>query len=555
MADQIQQAGYHSFTTDELIAGTRNDIVTTNSTTNLVIKSIEATQGQPTDAITAEATIGLTSGLASGQFTSLGNCAQANRLGLEGSVIMPPSSTLSIRPTAKNIVFTDEKVFNSNNNSSNFTTIQDQVVNVSVSGQSEPTLNTQTQVDKSSVTFGSNLGYTLYNYPNNYTIFHTNANGLNLRILFYNYSSNQTGFDIWNADTGTFLGGYYDLYQRGHFDGSRYIFFMYQGGPSDTRIRWIDLDETETNLTAANTTGGGNSGSYWHGQTAIAADSPSHQSPTSYDNHLQGFYHNRHTNGKKYLFGYSMNNSRAWLYEVPETLVNDNSTTVAPRWQYLSSTSSHQNGTDPFGNNSGSAVNMVNAFVNYYSNQQYQDLRLTFDTGLARYLIYYNRGNRKRMVFTFTQAEMEEGFATHGPIIGTHGLHAVAVASASLINVASSVFNNVGSNNGEIDWGDILANSAFASYNAHSYNTFFVDGSENHYFKNSGTPDYYQVHRFNPNDLNAGPTKLTTETAAGGFDSDFAVFNVAPTNAQRSARTYTKAPSLRCRVTAILSDQ
>lgn len=555
MADQVIQAGYHSFTTDELVAGTRNDIVTTNSTTNLVIKSIEATQSQPTDAITAEATIGLTSGLASNQFTSLGNCAQANRLGLEGSVIMPASSTLSIRPTAKSITFTDEKVFNSNLNNSNQTTVQDQVVNVSVAGQSEPTLNTQTQVNKNSVSYGSNLGYTLYNYPNNYTIFHTNANGLFLKITFYSHSYYQTGFDIWNANTGTYLGGYFDNYQRGHFDGTRYIFFMHQGGPSGTRIKWIDLDESETNLTAANTTGGGNYSAYWHGQTAVATGSPSHQSAASYDNHLQGFYHNRHTNGKKYLFGYSMNSSRAWLYEVPDTLVNDSSTTVAPRWQYLSSGSSISNGTDPFGNNAGSARNMVNVFNNFYSTQQYQDLHLTFDTELARYLIYYNRGNRDRLVFTFTQAEMDAGFLTNGPIVGTHGLMAVAVASAASINVTPSVFQNVSNQNGAINWGDILANSAFSGYNAHQYNTWFVDGSTKHYFKNNGGTDYYHVHRFNPNDLNTAPVKLTTETPNSGFDSDFAVFNVQPTNAQRSARTYTKAPGLRVRVTAILSDQ
>ncbi len=555
MADQIQQAGYHSFTTDELIAGTRNDIVTTNSTTNLVIKSIEATQGNPTDAITAEATIGLTSGLATGQFTSLGTCAKANRLGLEGSVIMPPSSTLSIRPTAKSINFTDEKVFNSNLNNSSFTTVQEQVVNVSVAGKNESALSTSTQVNKNSTTFGGNIGYTLYNYPNNYTIFHTNANGLNLRIMFYNYSTYQTGFDIWNADTGTWYGGYFHNYMRGHFDGSRYIFFMHQGGASDTRIRWIDLDESETNLTAANTTGGGSYANYWHGQTAIAPDSPQHSSSSSYDNHLQGFYHNRHTNGKKYLFGYTMNNSRAWFYEVPDTLVNDSSSTAAPRWQYLSSGSSIGNGNDPFGDNSGNAFNMVYTFSNYYSNQSYQDLRLTYDPDLARYLIFYNRGNRSLMVFTFTEAEMEAGFSSHGPMTGTHGLFAVSSQSASKINVNTNVFNNVYNYNGQINWGDVIATTGMTAYNAHQYNTFFVDGMSKIYFKQSASEDYYQVHVYNPNDLASGATKLTSFTPTSGFDSDFAVFNVSPTSAQRSSRTYTQAPSLKVRVTAILSDQ
>ena len=554
MADSIIQAGYHKFTTDELIAGTRNDIVTTDASTNLVIRSIEATQGQNANAITAEATIGLTSGLAGGDFTSLGTVAKADRVGAEGNVIMPASSTLSIRPSAKSIIFNDEKVFNSNNNASNFTTKQEQVVKVNVAGRNEPTLNTGTQIDKTSVTYGAGLGYTLYNYPNNYTIYHTNSSGLHLRIMFYNYTGSQTGFDIWNADTGTFLGGCYSAYQRGHFDGSRYIYFLLNGGTTNTRIKWIDLEESETNLTAANTTGGGNYDSYWHGQTAIAADSPNHGSNTTNDNMLQGFYQNPET-GKKYFIGYAGSATRAYLYEIPDTLTNDSSTTPAPRWQYLSSTSYTQTGTDPFGNNSGNAWNIPYTIYNYVNNAAYQDLRLTYDTALERYLIFYNRGNKNLMVLTFTAAEMESGFLTHGPMTGTNGLMFVSESSASNINVDSSVWKNVYNYNAELNWGDVIGSAAFSGYDVQTYNTFFVDGMSKIYFKSDGT-DYWQVHYYNPNDLASGPTKLTSESdATTGFDSDFAVFNVTPTTAQRSSRTYTQAPGLKVRVTAVQSDQ
>ena len=556
MADSIIQAGYHKFTIDELIAGTRNDIVTTDASTNLVIRSIEATQGQNANAITAEATIGLTSGLASGDYTSLGTVAKADRVGAEGNVIMPASSTLSIRPSAKSIIFNDEKVFNSNNNASNFTNKQEQVVKVNVAGTNEPTLNTDTQVDKTAVTYGSNLGYTLYNYPNNYTIYHTNSSGLHLRIMFYNYTGSQTGFDIWNADTGTFLGGYYSAYQRGHFDGSRYIFFFHNSGTTDTRIKWIDLEESETNLTAANTTGGGNYDAYWHGQTAIAPDSPNHQSSTTHDNMLQGFYENPET-GKRYFMGYAGSSARAYLYEIPDTLTNDSSTTPAPRWQYLSSTSYFQTGTDPFGNNSGNGWNLNYAIYNYYSNQSYQDLRLTYDTALERYLIFYHRGNTNLMVWTFTAAEMESGFLTHGPMVDTNGLICVSQSSASNINVDPSVWDNVYNYNAQLNFSTVLGTSAFSGYGAQTYNTWFVDGMSKIYFKqNNAAKDYYQVHWYNPNDLASGPTKLTTESdASTGFDGDFAVFNVPPTTAQRSSRTYTQAPGLKVRVTAVQSDQ
>ena len=93
----------------------------------------------------------------------------------------------------------------------------------------------------------------------------------------------------------------------------------------------------------------------------------------------------RHTNGKKYLFGYSSNNSRAWLYEIPDTLVNDNSSTAPLDGNTLVLLLQLENGNDPFSDNSGNAWNMVYTFSNYVNNQQYQDLRLTYDPDLARY--------------------------------------------------------------------------------------------------------------------------------------------------------------------------
>ena len=161
------------------------------------------------------------------------------------------------------------------------------------------------------------------------------------------------------------------------------------------------------------------------------------------------------------------------------------------------------------------------------------------------------------MGFTFTAAEMEAGFLTHGPMTGTNGLFAVAESSASNINVDSSVWKNIYHYNAELNWGDVIGSAAFSGYDAQTYNTWFVDGMSKIYFKQSNSAtDYYQVHYYNPNDLASGPTKLTSESdATTGFDGDFAVFNVTPTTAQRSSRTYTQAPGLKVRVTAVQSDQ
>ena len=110
MPDQIKQLAFKEFSITELRNGTAANVLTTNASTHHVIKSIEATQGNNDDAINATATLGLTAGLASGQFTSVGNVAKKDRVGLSGSVIMDASSTLTVRPTAKSIIFTDERI-------------------------------------------------------------------------------------------------------------------------------------------------------------------------------------------------------------------------------------------------------------------------------------------------------------------------------------------------------------------------------------------------------------------------------------------------------------
>ena len=88
MPDQVKQLAFKEFSVTELQNGTAANVLTTDATTHHVIKSIETTQGNNADAVEASATIGLTSGLASGQFTSLGTVAKRDRVGSSGSAIM-----------------------------------------------------------------------------------------------------------------------------------------------------------------------------------------------------------------------------------------------------------------------------------------------------------------------------------------------------------------------------------------------------------------------------------------------------------------------------------
>ena len=179
MADQVKQLAFKKFTTAELQNGTAANVLTTDASTHYVIKSIEATQGYNDDAINATATLGLTAGLSAGEFTTIGTVAKKDRVGISGSAIMDASSTLTIRPVAATITFTDEKIHQGLENLNVQRTFL-QAVYPEVNGRAETTLNSETTIDKTSVTYSGGSYSTMYNVPyGNYTIHHTNANGVN----------------------------------------------------------------------------------------------------------------------------------------------------------------------------------------------------------------------------------------------------------------------------------------------------------------------------------------------------------------------------------------
>ncbi len=385
MADQVKQLAFKQFTISELQAGSAANVLTTDASTHYVIKGIEATQGDNSNAITATATLGLTAGLGTGQFTSLGTVAKRDRLGMSGSAIMDASSTLTIRPTATSIDFLDENVRSgktSNGGTANGHFVKS--IRPSVNGLAEPTLNTETAVDKTTGTYTGSYDSMTGGVPNgNYKVHHTNANGVNLIIVFGNSTTSSCRFAVWNADTNAYYGYYQSSYDAPIFDGSRYIFWIKCDGTSNMRIRWYDLDESTTNLTAANTTGGSSGADFYHGQTGIFADSPAFSGRTTYDNNLNAYFQNRHTNNKRYFCGYSNANNRGWLVEFAETLTNDASTTPIPKWVYLSSNNNSQSGSsDPFGNNS-SAWNMTTLIDAQKPSTQESQMRITNDTVIS----------------------------------------------------------------------------------------------------------------------------------------------------------------------------
>ena len=558
MADQVKQLAFKSFTTSELQNGTAANVVTTDATTHYVIKSIESTQSG-SSPVTATATIGLTSGLATDQYTTLGTLKQ-NRLGLSGSAIMDASSTLTIRPTATPIVYSDETVFQGLTSS---TTSQRYVrgVRPSINGLAETALNSETSIDRSSVSYAGGSYNSMSPYPSsNYTIEHTNANGVDLRIVFGNGSSNGAFFEVWNAD-GTYYGYYNSSYDTPLFDGERYIFWVGTNGASNTRVFWYDLDESTTNLLAANTTGGGNSTNFWHGQTAVWADSPAINSRTTYDNHLNAFYKNRHTNGKRYITGWSRGNFKCWICELPDTLTNDSSTTPAPKWLYLNHGSQHSSGTDPFGNNAGSAWNMDRVFASGMYPTDQSQYRLTFDNEKARYYLWYSYNNHYWVCFTWTQAEFDARNSGNmfDPSGQGYALYMVATASFSDVNLDGNVFINWSSGNGYIDLqGSVFNNATGGGYLPFSNGAVYMDGKF-WYYKNNGSSSglYRKCQKVDMSSVSAASVTnmLPNTTVTATYNPDLFVGFGTPSATTIASRTYANAPSFKVRITGILSDQ
>lgn len=559
MADQVKQLAFKNFTTTELQNGTAANVLTTDASTHYVIKSIEATQGADSDAISATATIGLTAGLAAGEFTSLGTVARANRVGLSGSAIMDASSTLTIRPTAKSITFTDEKIHNGMESAANSRKYA-QAVFPSVNGNAESSLNSETTIDKTSVTYSGGSYNNMQNVPSgNFILQHTNANGVNLRILFGSGTHNGSYFEIWNADDGTYYGYYYDTYDRPLFDGGRYIFWVAADGASSTRVKWYDLDESTTNLAAANTLGGASGRDFCHGQSQVWSDSPSISGRQSYDNHLNFFYQNRHTDNRRYIGGYSAGNGRMWMCELPATLTNDSSTTPAPKWLYLNGTSSNSGGTDPFGNNAGSTWNMtyiVSSQVPPYDDAQIQ---LTYDEEKARYYLWYGPQSHYWFCFTFTQSDWDtrpSGNLIHNPQQDGHGLRLVATQSFAEINISSNVWQSYGGNNGYVHLRSSSTYTYIGSVFPNLDTPVYIDG-KNWYFKdeNGSNPTFLKCVKVDVNQFNSFTNLFPSTNITASYNSDSFVSFGSPSATTIASRNYTAAPSLKVRVTGIDVDQ
>ena len=543
MADQVKQLAFKEFTDAEIEAGTRWDAVTTDGTTHYVIKSIEGTQGYNLGAIEATATIGLTTDFNSGKYASLGVCAKKDRLGLSGSAIMDANSTLSIRPTAKTISYRDQRFqlsrANSNNNMNKWQQHSKAFVN-----NVQDTITENTYIN-TSTTHSTSLP--LNALQDNYVVYHTNANGVNLAIYFHNNSTSSTGFSLVDADTGSEYGYYQSSYGTPFFDGERYIYFM-RGGSYDHQISFFDLDKS--NLNASATQGGASGQGYFHGSWVYSGNQQI-SSQTSYDNRKCFFYYDRYLD-KKFIGYNSEGNEKFVLYEIPTTTPTHDYNNVGEKWIWIRH-SRHSSGTDPFGNNAGSAWSL-GYILNSYTSSDQVVMKMTYDSNKERYYIFAQDASRI-YAWTFTRQEYDNTPTTQlldqGQMQG-YGLYTIAGASAADAGFATSLFSNFSSSNGAFDFSNMT--SAITGFTIKNDWNKYYEGLKL-YTRNYGSN--YQLHEVDLTNATSVQvnTGMTDSESLTNYHGSFWMGWAVPTTAQKAARAYTIAPKLSVRISGILSDQ
>tara|TARA_Y100001978_G_scaffold155087_1_gene140514 strand:- start:679 stop:2310 length:1632 start_codon:yes stop_codon:yes gene_type:complete len=543
MPDQVKQLAFKEFTDAEIEAGTRWDALTTNGTTHYVIKSIEGTQGFNNGAIEATATIGLTTDFNNGKFTSLGVCAKKDRVGLSGSAIMDANSTLSIRPTAKTISYRDQRFQLSRANSGTSMNKWQQHSKPFVNNVQD-TITENTYIN-TSTTHSTSLP--LNSLQDNYVVYHTNANGVNLAIYFHNNNSSSTGFSLVDADNGSEYGYYQSSYGTPFFDGERYIYFM-RAGSYDHQISFFDLDKS--NLAASATQGGASGQNYFHGAWVYNGNQQL-ASQTTYDNRKCFFYYDRHLD-KKFIGYNSEGNGKFVLYEIPMTTPTHDYNNVGEKWIWLRS-NNHSSGTDPFGNNAGNAWSL-GYIMNSYTSSNQVHMKMTYDATKERYYIFAQDSSRI-YPFTFTRQEYNSTSTTQlldqGALQG-YGLYLIAGASAADAGFNTSIYTNFSSSNGCFDFGTM--SSAISGFTIKNDWIKHYEGLKL-YTRNYGSN--YQLHEV---DLTSATsvqvdTGMTDSESLTNFVGSFWMGWAVPTSTQKAARAYSIAPKLSVRISGIEVDQ
>ncbi len=555
MVDRIKQIAFREFSLSESEAGTPWNAIQTGNTDAYVVKTILSTQGVNTaeGAISATATVGLTSDFNNGKYASIGTIAQQNRVGMSGSQVVDSNSTLTVRPVAKDFKFSD-------------TTVQ-----VDTESQTQPRksrkevrgsvldvvdVSTGADIDKTSVTFANQQkAYqgSSNAYSHNYTFYHTNVNGVHLKIIVATGSSSNSTFEIHNADTGVQYGYYQTSYGTPMFDGERYLYWWDE---NYARIHYYDTDETTSNLSAANTYGGNNNAFFYHGRIEFATALSG--SNTSYDNHYVDL---EVKDGKTYFFFLQGSQNCFWMVELPTTLTNYSpSANYGVKWVKLwNGASSSQS------NNFGTNNYTMGYLNNVFGNGSQGTTRVTYDDEIKRWIAYYNvSGLGDTYVGTFTQADYDatpSGSYLRGAD-GTynHGFGLCCLEDTEIATHLKIPATYISQSNGQ---GSITHSLIYQNLKPTGDNWYSNNASERYwigrkqYLANADTTNSKQFHIYELDLPNEKGTDLTASISGNilNYYGRFVVTKSVPDATTIASRTYSSAPKLTVSISGVHEDR
>ncbi len=537
MADRIEELFLKKFTSTELGAGTRHDF-TSNSTTAFALKDVEFSQGSDNDAISGSVTVGKTSDFSASpsKFSTLGTFG-ALVDSLSGTAIMDIDSTLSIRPDAKVITYTDETVILENGGTTNNNSVGPLINQVTpiVNGNEETPVKTTLSPTNAGT---GNVGNYQSGASKQYAIVHTTANGIKVWMRFAKGTSAYSYVYMVGMDDGNDYAYLQSTYTEHLWDGERFIYW-YDGG----YIYFFDLDDA--NITNPTT----------HGVTCHGRMTAASYSGSSYD-HKFGSYHVSKHDGKKYFYQHFNSQNYGVIWELPSTTADG--AACPKRWKTGSGAYS-TNGTDPWGNNSGSAWVPYGLELNVSRNQYSMEQMSTFTDklGVKRWMLWRRQNSYQTFLFTWRDEDMQA--LSNNSVLGSNdpnsnsaeGLRCVALSSFShaALDFNTTYFNG-NSGNGFLDSNSGYLGTGNPDWEAGTYGNFFVDGLT---FYQGNISTNYNVFKIDLTKTSFPGLFVTGQYAP--YENIFYVQLTTPSQATIDARTYTKAPALTVRVTGVREDR
>ena len=560
MADTVKELFNKKFTNSEITSGTTYSI-TTDANTAYVIKDIESNQNDSaTTKISATASVGLTSDFSAtpSKYTDLGTIASSTVTGATGSEIMDASSTFSIRVPAQAISFKDI-IHSSLAYVSNGAITEVEGGTQTVDGQSDgaitPTVFTATNI-------GSNfaIASTDPSLPGCFRQFVTNPiTNTNLAISHTSDGNSVHYINVAGFNNSTNYLTYQAGYHPPEFDG-RFMYYV----AANNRLQFYDTKGAASrSLTNVN-----------HGsidlKNAAGSTIAMGTSGSTYPK-ISGSYFS--DIGKRYLLINPAYTNGLMLYEMPD--YDDSGTALAAvggvnaattqAYQVQSSSWSASTGTGPNNNR----INPASIRQSYGNSGRDESWHIgTSAASTTKRILIFQDGNNNDLnnYLFFFIADTEYMSQTTS---NNNQYTAYSVNTSELM----SDFGWSGSNFTDISGkcayiscnGMRSATGSTAKWGTESF--FWLDQDVLHFTNiDTGGTGPIQSWNLKTNEITApitwaqyvdsGGTSLPMPaTAVSNNTIGHRSFAQVPTSTEIAARTYTKAPSLQVRATAIKEDR